>query len=887
MQGNLSAENRNGQPHADGGSTPIVGRKHRPWEPWWTPEFNLRPNNLASLADRATIGPARFDGEDGDDGPWDLPTTLLPRELLDARAWVCWAWETRPNDPKPTKVLKRLNGWNARSNAPSDWTTHDEVVNAYIADGSRFDGVGYVFSPDADITGIDLDDAVDAEGRLADWARPIVDGAIEASAYLEVSPGGRGIKVWVRGTTPDGRGRAKHRPDGTGCEVYRSGRYFTVTGASIGSPPKELGDGQAVIDMAIALTDAWKAADRERKDAEKAAERAKRDAEKPKVERATGRKPRAKAGGIKAEAAKLKRAKAYLDAIPGAVAGEGGHSQTFSAACAIGPGFDLDPDDAYKLLEEYNERCEPPWSTDELVHKVEQAYLVEERRGWLLKEGPGEEKDKKHKDILVDPKTGLKIMVDNPKRLADLFLEQRHSHRDRHTILRWNGEFHCWRDGAWHATPGEDVTGAVQAVIEAEFDRHAAATDSVVAPATNNLVNNVIGSIRSKVGVPMSRVDAQPAWLDGRPDDPGEFANFQNGVLHLPTVAEGRGEAALIPPTPLYFTPIALPFAYDPDAPEPRVFLDFLRDIWGHDPDSIRALRQWFGHLLSGDTDRQDILLIVGPTRSGKGTIQRLLVDLMGAGNVTTPRLADLGTRFGLQSFIGKRAAFFGESRLSNQADINAVVETILSISGDDRLNVQRKGVVDWEGYLRTKIIMLANEAPRLPDRAGAVMARLKVLSLTESFAGREDPELKHKLKAELPGIFNWAVEGWRDLNANGFVQPASGAEVKADMDEASNPMGKFIDEAIVVDPNGFVEEDDAFAHWRKWCESSEHRDHVGVKSTFKLGFKTALLARGVQVKADYRPRIEGRRPRGFGGITLGHFRSRNTTHTFWSKRSG
>lgn len=83
---------------------------------------------------------------------------------------------------------------------------------------------------------------------------------------------------------------------------------------------------------------------------------------------------------------RLKRARAYLAAIPPAVAGSGGHQQTWSAALALAVGFDLSDDEAYNLLAtEYNPRCNPPWTERELWHKVRSASKQSRRpRGWLL-----------------------------------------------------------------------------------------------------------------------------------------------------------------------------------------------------------------------------------------------------------------------------------------------------------------------------------------------------------------------------------------------------------------------------------------------------------------------------------------------------------------------
>lgn len=81
------------------------------------------------------------------------------------------------------------------------------------------------------------------------------------------------------------------------------------------------------------------------------------------------------------------RAAAYLDAMPPAIVGSGGHNQTYAAATALVHGFALSPDAALHLLAtRYNPRCEPSWSERELRHKVDDAASKahERPRGWLL-----------------------------------------------------------------------------------------------------------------------------------------------------------------------------------------------------------------------------------------------------------------------------------------------------------------------------------------------------------------------------------------------------------------------------------------------------------------------------------------------------------------------
>lgn len=83
---------------------------------------------------------------------------------------------------------------------------------------------------------------------------------------------------------------------------------------------------------------------------------------------------------------KIKRATAYLAAIPGATQGSRGSDQTYAAAQALTVGFDLSDNEAYALMaSEYNPRCSPPWSEKELWHKIKSAEKNSRKpRGWLL-----------------------------------------------------------------------------------------------------------------------------------------------------------------------------------------------------------------------------------------------------------------------------------------------------------------------------------------------------------------------------------------------------------------------------------------------------------------------------------------------------------------------
>ena len=175
--------------------------------------------------------------------------------------------------------------------------------------------------------------------------------------------------------------------------------------------------------------------------------------------------------------------------------------------------------------------------------------------------------------------------------------------------------------------------------------------------------------------------------------------------------------------------------------------------------ESLDLLQEWFGYCLTGDTSQQKMMLMVGPKRSGKGTIARVLTRLIGNGNVSGPTTSSLAGPFGLQPLIGKTLAIVSDARFHGE-NIATVVERLLCISGEDTLTVDRKHTTSVTMKLPTRFMFLTNEFPRLNDASGALAGRFVILRLTQSFYGKEDTGLTDRLLNELPGILNWAIEG-------------------------------------------------------------------------------------------------------------------------------
>ena len=93
-----------------------------------------------------------------------------------------------------------------------------------------------------------------------------------------------------------------------------------------------------------------------------------------------------------------------------------------------------------------------------------------------------------------------------------------------------------------------------------------------------------------------------------------------------------------------------------------------------------QTLQEWIGYLLTPRTHFQKIGMLVGPKRSGKGTIGRVTRRLLGDRNVCGPTLANMGEQFGLSILIGKSAAIISDAQIGGRTDTAIVTEQLFNI---------------------------------------------------------------------------------------------------------------------------------------------------------------------------------------------------------------
>lgn len=212
---------------------------------------------------------------------------------------------------------------------------------------------------------------------------------------------------------------------------------------------------------------------------------------------------------------------------------------------------------------------------------------------------------------------------------------------------------------------------------------------------------------------------------------------------------------------------------YDPEADCP-VWKTALHTMTGGDAETLRYLQQLAGYCLTGETREQGFYVLWGPGANGKTTFQRVLEMLVGPYSVTVQASTFAKSKFHqihnqLASMYGKRVVTTSE--VEEGQEFSEV--TLKTLTGQD-IVAARDLYQKWFNYVpQYKLVIATNYRPRLSGYDEAVWRRVNLIPFSVVIpSGKRDPHLLAKLKGELSGILNWAVEGCVDWQKNGLVVP-------------------------------------------------------------------------------------------------------------------
>lgn len=295
---------------------------------------------------------------------------------------------------------------------------------------------------------------------------------------------------------------------------------------------------------------------------------------------------------------------------------------------------------------------------------------------------------------------------------------------------------------------------------------------------------------------------------------------FENGVLDVATGEFG-------PHSKAHGFRTVLPYAYEPGAKAPR-FQQMLDLVTGNDATLQAILLEYMGYAVSGDDYWvHKALVLEGEGSNGKSTFIQVLQDLAGKEAYSTCSLKELDDEYARALFDGRLFNISDETPTKSLMDSSY----FKAMASGSAVTARAPYKEPFALYNRAKFIFSCNELPRTADTSYGLFRRFLIVPFNQTITRKNnpdfDPHLAKKLRGELPGVFNMALEGYRRLHHQGFftVSDASVARVK-EYESTINSSKAWVKDEVVLLTNGhaeaFTPSQDFFDAYRQWCRSRE-----------------------------------------------------------------
>ena len=334
---------------------------------------------------------------------------------------------------------------------------------------------------------------------------------------------------------------------------------------------------------------------------------------------------------------------------------------------------------------------------------------------------------------------------------------------------------------------------------------------------------------KSEPGISLlpEQLDADP-WL----------LNCANGTLDLRT-GELRSHR-----WQNYITMLA-PVHYDPDA-RSAVWEEFLDRTTGGDESLADYLQRAAGYSLTGLTDEEILLILVGGSATGKTTYLEALKATLGEYATTADFETFLrqnqarGPRNDLARLKGARLVCASEVPAGRQFD-EAVVK---QATGGDTITARFLHREFFEYKPQFTICLAANHRPTVRDDDPAIWRRLKVVPFDRPIPPQErDPQVKARLRDPSdagPAILAWMVQGALKWQREGLREPEAIRAATQSYRSEMATFSQFIEDCCVEGPEQWVASTKLFSTYHGWSLSNGYKFHYGPRR-----FKEVLRGRG------------------------------------------
>lgn len=477
----------------------------------------------------------------------------------------------------------------------------------------------------------------------------------------------------------------------------------------------------------------------------------------------------------------------------------------------------LGGEDLLAELLAHNERfCDPPLPREEVE------TIKSSAESWPVGEGTSK------KGTLVHAEFNPKDLTDmgNAQRLAEVV-------KGKAIYCPAMKGWMVYRKGRWRVDNGAFIMRMAKlvirkmyseaAIIEGDDERNALLKHAKASQSSRTL-KAMIELAQSERIADLERFDSNP-WI----------LNLLGSTIDLKSweMSENRPEDLL--------TKMA-GVEYDEKASCPT-WMEFLDRVTNGNRELQTYLKRIVGYCLTGDTSERCLFIIQGVGANGKTTFLNVLAEILGDYAVNTPieslmHRSTSGVPNDIARLRGARLVTASEGEMGQK-----LAESLVKrLTGRDRVTARFLFKEYFEFEPNFKIFLATNHAPLIRGADEGIWDRIRLIPFSVRIPLEErDPQLSDKLRAEMSGIFNWALEGCQEWQEHGLPTPEivtrATSEYRAEMDI----LARFLEESTVPVPGARVASAALYARYREWCDNS------GERFESKKMFGLQLKERGFQ----------------------------------------
>ncbi len=280
--------------------------------------------------------------------------------------------------------------------------------------------------------------------------------------------------------------------------------------------------------------------------------------------------------------------------------------------------------------------------------------------------------------------------------------------------------------------------------------------------------------------------------------------------------------------------------AFDSKASCPR-WNKFLGEIFGGDKQPIEFVQRAVGYCLTGDTREQVLFMCYGTGANGKSTFLDVLRFVFGPYAYNLPFSAfELKAR----SSIPNEIASLNGKRFVTAIETNESVELnegrIKALTGSDPITARFLYQEFFTFEPTGKFWLAFNHKPRVSDDSPGFWRRVMLIPFMQQFSdSKRDSALAGKLKAEAPGILNWAIQGALKWQAQGLGAPEVVIKASDQYRRDSDPVGDFLDERCTANQTAQATAASMWTEYERWAADN------GERPLDRKSFSQKLQARG------------------------------------------